>query len=194
LKESFDGIAEAMGLMIEARDPYTAGHQRKVSEIANAVGLELGLPKNQIEGIRVAGLIHDIGKISVPAEILVKPSRLSDNEFLLMKEHPRVGYEILKNIKFPWPIAEAIYQHHERLDGSGYPHGLLAEEILIEAKILAVADVVEATSSHRPYRPSFGVRFALDEITRKQGLLYDREVVNACMTAYKKKAFVLKET
>ncbi len=193
LKDSFEGIIEAMGATVESRDPFTAGHQRRVSQIANAVSLELALSKEQTEGIRVAGLIHDIGKIAVPAEILAKPSRLSDKEFLFVKEHPRVGYEILKNIKFPWPIAETIYQHHERLDGSGYPHGLVAGEILLEARILSVADVVEAVSSHRPYRPAFGVRFAIEEITRKQGELYDRTVVHACVEAYGKRAFVLNE-
>jgi putative two-component system response regulator len=193
LKEAFEGITEAMGLTIEARDPYTAGHQRKVSEIASAIGIELGLSKDQVEGVRIAGLIHDIGKISVPAEILAKPSNLSEYEFLLIKDHPKVGYEILKNINFPWPVAETIYQHHERLDGSGYPHGLFAEDILLEAKILAVADVVEAMAAHRPYRPSFGIKYALDEINRKQGLLYDSEAVKSCMRAYEKKAFVLNE-
>jgi len=170
---------QAMAQTVEFRDPYTAGHQRRVSNIAQAISVEMDLPSDMIEGIRMAGNIHDIGKISIPAEILSKPGSLSDIEFALIKAHPKTGYEILKGIDFPWNIARIVLQHHERLDGSGYPQGLCGEDILLEARILAVADVVEAMASHRPYRPSLGLETAVREISLKKDKLYDARVVEA---------------
>jgi response regulator RpfG family c-di-GMP phosphodiesterase len=176
-----EGVVHALSLSIDARDPYTAGHQKRVSDLAGAIAGEMGLLKDQIIGIHMAGKIHDLGKIAVPAEILSKPRKLSDAEFTLIKTHPDVGYNILKKINFPWPIAETVHQHHERIDGSGYPRGLKANEILLEAKIMAVADVVEAIASHRPYRPALGIEAAADEIRQNRGTSYDPEVVDACL-------------
>jgi len=193
LKESFDNLnkifattVNAMSLAIEARDPYTAGHQRRVADLANAIASELNLPQNIIDGIRIAGIIHDIGKISIPAGILTKPGKLTKIEFDLIKNHPQSGYEILNPITFPWPIARIVYQHHEKLNGSGYPLGLTDKDILIESKIITVADVVEAMASHRPYRPSLGIEKALEEISLNSGILYDREVVEACLRLFEK--------
>ncbi len=180
---------EAIALALEKRDPYTAGHQHRVSELAVAIGSEMSLPPEQIEGLRLGGLIHDIGKIYVPAEILSWPGRVSDLQLDLIRTHPEVGHEIVKGIDFPWPIAEMVMQHHERLDGSGYPLGLKADEILIEAKILAVADVVEAISSHRPYRPALGVEAALEEISRHRGVQFDPVAVDACLKLFREKAY-----
>jgi HD-GYP domain-containing protein (c-di-GMP phosphodiesterase class II) len=153
----------------------------------------MGLPKNQVDGARLAGMIHDLGKISVPADILSKPSRLTENEFDLVKTHPEVGYDILKGIEFPWPIAQITLQHHERMDGSGYPQGLSREDILVEAKILAVADVVEAMVSHRPYRPAFPLDNALKEIAQRRGTLYDADVVDACLTVFGEHGFKFRQ-
>jgi putative nucleotidyltransferase with HDIG domain/PAS domain S-box-containing protein len=175
------GTIEALATVTAARDPYTAGHQRRVTQLACAVARELGLPADRVAGLRVMGLLHDLGKISIPAEILSKPGKLSDAEFGLIKSHAQAGYEIVKDIQFPWPVAEVILQHHERLDGSGYPQGLKDDEIIMEAKILAVADVVEAMASHRPYRPALGLDQALEEISRNRGVLYDPEVADACI-------------
>lgn len=175
------GTIEALATVTETRDPYTAGHQRRVTRLACAVARELGLPADRVAGLRVMGLLHDLGKIIIPAEILSKPGKLSDSEFAIIKCHAQAGYEIVKEIPFPWPVAEVILQHHERLNGSGYPQGLKGDEIIQEAKILAVADVVEAMSSHRPYRPGLGIEAALEEITQKKDLLYDPEVVDACI-------------
>jgi HD-GYP domain-containing protein (c-di-GMP phosphodiesterase class II) len=191
LQRAFEGVAESFGLALEARDPYTAGHQRRVAQIATAIGIHMGLSEKEVEGINLSGLIHDIGKIYIPAEILAKPSRLTDTEFQLMKEHSRVGYGILKNIEFPWPIAETVYQHHERIDGTGYPRGLKGNETLTEARVIAVADVVEAMASHRPYRPALGIDKALEELSKNKGILYDVDVVKACLKVYEKKAFGL---
>jgi putative two-component system response regulator len=191
LKRTVEGIVHAMALTVETRDPYTAGHQTAVAGLASAIGKYMGLSRNQIEGISTAGLIHDIGKISVPAEILNKPGKLTDLEFSLIKEHPRVGYEILKQIEFPWPIADIVYQHHERMNGSGYPLGLSGEEILLEARILAVADVVEAMAAHRPYRPGLGIDKALEELSSNRAVLYDPDVVDACLALFKKEDFKL---
>lgn len=182
---------EAIASMAETRDPYTAGHQRGVTRLACALGEELGLDANRIEGIRVAGFLHDIGKIVVPAEILNKPGKLNDFELNIIKNHSQVGYDILKKIDFPWPVAQIVLQHHERTNGSGYPQGLAAPDILLEARILAVADVVEAMAAHRPYRPSLGLEKALDEITRNNGILYDPEVVDACLKLFTEKDFKL---
>ena len=168
-----------MAQTVEVRDPYTAGHQRRVSNIAGAISTEMDLPPDMIEGIRMAGNIHDIGKISIPAEILSKPGSLTDIEFALIRAHPKTGYEILKGIDFPWNIAQIVLQHHERIDGSGYPQSLCEEDILLEARILAVADVVEAMASHRPYRPSLGLEKAVEEVSSKKGKLYDVRVVHA---------------
>ncbi len=188
-RRSLEGTVQALSAIGERRDPYTAGHSRRVAELACAIAEELGLPKDRIEGLRVAGLLHDIGKTSVPAEILAKPSRLTELEFDMIKAHPQVAYDILSRIDFPWPVAEIILQHHERLDGSGYPHGLKGEEILFEARILAVADVVEAMSSHRPYRPAHTLEEALEEIERGKGTLYDSQVVEACLRLFSEGRF-----
>ncbi len=191
LQKAMDGIIEAMGLTVEIRDPYTAGHQTRVAEIAHAIAIEMGLSKHQTEGVRIAGLIHDIGKMAVPAEILSKPGKITKNEFGIIKSHSQIGYNILKKIDFPWPIAQIVYQHHERMDGSGYPQGLSGEDILLEARIMAVADVVEAMASHRPYRPALGIEMALEEIEKNKGGVYDPEVVDACLRIFKEEKFKL---
>jgi PAS domain S-box-containing protein/putative nucleotidyltransferase with HDIG domain len=181
---------EAITFMAELRDPYTAGHQQGVTRLACTLAREMGLADARIEGIRVAGLLHDIGKIIVPAEILSKPGRLNEYEFRIIKNHSQAGYDILKKIDFPWPVAEMIIQHHERLNGSGYPSGLADGNILLESRILAVADVVEAMAAHRPYRPALGIDKALEEISKNKGLLYDPEVVDACLRLFNEKKFI----
>ena len=186
LKKLLQGTIKALASTIEKKDPYTAKHQQRVSLIVQAIAAKMGLSKKRIEGLYTAALVHDIGKIIVPAEILSKPGRLTEIEFSIIKEHPRVGYEILKDVDFPWPVAEIILQHHERMDGSGYPRGLTGDDILLEARILAVADVVEAMSSHRPYRPALGIDKALEEISKNKGKLYDSRVVEACLRAVDK--------
>lgn len=193
VKKTMDGIVHAMALTVEMRDPYTAGHQTAVAGLGSAIATDMGLSRDQIEGIRMTGLIHDIGKISVPVSILSKPGPLSEAEFNVIKEHPRVGYDILKGIEFPWPIAKIVFQHHERINGSGYPMGLSGEEILLEARILAVADVAEAMASHRPYRPGLGIEKALEELSVKKNVLYDPSVVEACVTLFVDKDFTFKE-
>jgi response regulator RpfG family c-di-GMP phosphodiesterase len=185
LRKALDGIIQAVALTVEKRDPYTAGHQRRVADLARAIASKMGLSKIQINGIRVAGSIHDLGKICVPADILSKPGRLTDHEFGIIKAHSEVGYDILKNIQFPWPIAQTIVQHHERLDGSGYPAGLKGKNIIMEARIVAVSDVVEAMSSHRPYRPALGIDMALNEIEKGRGAIYDPDAVDACISLFK---------
>ncbi|MCX7192043.1 MAG: response regulator [Proteobacteria bacterium] len=179
----------ALAAIVEMRDPYTAGHQRRVAQLAIAIARELRLPEEQIEGIHLASVVHDVGKIRVPAEILSKPGKLTDLEFRLIKEHSQNGFDILKNIEFPWSIAQIVLQHHERLDGSGYPRGLRAEQILLESRIVAVADVVESMVSHRPYRPALGLDAALDEIEHNKGILFDPVVVNACISLFREKNF-----
>lgn len=191
LRDTLEATVEALASVIEACDPYTAGHQRRVAQLATALAMEMGLSQDRIEAVHLAGIVHDIGKIQVPAEILTKPGKLTEIEFNLIKQHSDAGCEILKNIDFPWPIAEIVRQHHERLDGSGYPLGLKNDEILLEARILAVADVVEAMSSHRPYRPALGTGVALEEIARNSGTLYDPEVVKACWRLFYEKGFKL---
>jgi putative nucleotidyltransferase with HDIG domain/PAS domain S-box-containing protein len=191
LQSAFEGVVQAMGMAMEMKDLYTSGHQQRVAILACALAEELGLPEDRIEGLRVAGLLHDLGKISVAAEILSKPGKISEYEYAIIKAHPQIGCDILRGIAFPWPVAQIIVQHHERLDGSGYPAGLLEDDILLEAKILGVADVVEAMSSHRPYRPAIGVAEALDEISRNKGSLYDPEVVEACVRLFTEKDFTL---
>jgi len=185
-------VIYALTMTVEYRDPYTAGHQQRVSDLACAIAKEMGFSKDKIMGIRIAGALHDIGKIVVPAEILSKPARLSKPEFEIIKNHSQVGYDILKSIKFPWPIAQIVFQHHERMDGSGYPNGLLGQEILIEARILGIADIVEAMASHRPYRPALGIDKALEEISINKGKLYDVEAANACLKIFKEKEFEFK--
>ena len=189
LRKSFQQFIKAMAKIVESRDPYTAGHQERVAELAVAIAKEMRLSEGKIEAIQMAGLLHDMGKIAIPVEILTKPAKLSELEFTLVKTHPQVAYEVLKEIDFPWPVAEIIYQHHERWDGSGYPRGLKDDEILLEARILAVADVVEAMCSHRPYRPAYSIEEALEELTRNKGKLYDPEVVEACVKLFKEKKF-----
>ena len=181
LIQSFEGVVRAMGKMVEQRDPYTAGHAEGVSRLAVAIGRQLGMDAERIEGLRIAGLLHDIGKVSVPAEILTKPSTLSPLEYEVVKLHAAAGYEILKSIPFPWPVAQATLQHHERQDGSGYPAGLGADKIILEARILAVADVVDAMTTHRPYRPAIGIGGALEELKKGSGTLYDPQAAAACV-------------
>jgi len=189
LQRTMEATINTISKIIETRDPYTAGHQNTVSQLAVAIAQEMKLPEDKIEGIRIAALVHDIGKLNIPAEILSKPSKLNEMEFSLIKNHPKVGYDILKTIDFPWPVARIILQHHERLDGSGYPQGLKGDEILLEAKIIGTADVVEAMSSHRPYRPSLGIDKALEEISKNKGILYDSKVVDVCLRLFKEKEF-----
>jgi len=196
LSYTMENLHKAMGATIqliaqvaETKDPYTAGHQKRVSNLSRAIAREMGLSDDVVDGIRMAGAIHDIGKISVPAEILSKPTKLTDIEFSLIKTHVQTGYDILKDVAFPWPIAAIVHQHHERMDGSGYPQGLRGEQILLEAQIIAVADVVEAISSHRPYRPGLGIDVALEEIEKNKGVLYDEKVVEACLKLFREKGF-----
>ena len=191
LRKALGGTIQAMALTVETRDPYTAGHQRRVSNLACAIARELGLSANQIQGIHFAGIIHDIGKISVPGEILSKPGKISENELGIIKEHPRAGHTILKTVDFPWPIAQIVLQHHEKMDGSGYPDGISGEDILLEARILTVADVIEAMSSHRPYRPTLGVDVALQEIKQNKNILYDPQVVDACLRLFDERGYRL---
>lgn len=191
LRKALGGTIEAMALTVETRDPYTAGHQRRVSNLARAIATEIGISEDQIQGIRLAGVIHDIGKISVPGEILSKPGKISSNEFGIIKEHPQVGHNILNTVDFPWPIAQIVLQHHERMDGSGYPDGISGDNILFEARILAVADVVEAMASHRPYRASLGIDIALREILKNRGSFYDPQVVDACLKLFNEKGYRL---
>jgi len=189
LKKVLEGVVRAVALTVDIRDPYTAGHQRRVSQLSSAIAKEMNLTLDQIEEIHIAGILHDVGKVSIPAEILTKPSRLTDIEMSLLKTHPQVGYDILDKIDFPWPLAKIVLQHHERMDGSGYPAGLSGKKILLEARILGVADVVEAMSSHRPYRPALGLNKALEEISKNRGIFYDPEVVDACLKLFKEKGF-----
>jgi PAS domain S-box-containing protein/putative nucleotidyltransferase with HDIG domain len=199
LKNSLESLRKAVGTTIhvlvsalEARDPYTAGHQSRVANLARTIATEIGLDKDKIEGIRMAGVIHDIGKLSIPAEILTKPAKLTDLEFSLVKEHAQKGYEMLKDVESPWPLADIVHQHHERINGSGYPRNLKRDDIIIEARILAVADVVEAMASHRPYRASLGIDSALEEVEKNKGILYDEAVADACLILFRKKGYQLK--
>jgi putative nucleotidyltransferase with HDIG domain len=198
LRAAFDWIRKqqtetiaALASVTVIRDPYTAGHQQRVASLACAIAEEMGLPADTVDGIRVAGILHDIGKIAVPAEILTKPGKLSELEFGVVKTHAETSYEILKEIEFQWPVAEIVYQHHERCDGSGYPRGLKGDEILLEVRILSVADVVEAMSSHRPYRPALELEAALEEVERGCGTLYDPEVCGACLRLFHERGYVL---
>ena len=190
LRSSWGATINAMAVTVETRDPYTAGHQKRVADLARAIASEMKLTNEQIDGIRMASMIHDIGKISIPSEILAKPTKLTELEFNLIKTHSQSGYNILKDIDFLWPVAKIILQHHERINGSGYPNGLKEDQILLESQIVAVADVVEAISSHRPYRPAFGVNIALNEITKNRGILYNPKVVDACLRLFNDKNYM----
>ncbi len=189
LRKSMGGIIKAIVKTIEMRDPYTAGHQHRVAHLSRAIAHELKLKRDQIEGIRTAATIHDLGKISVPAEILSKPGKLTDCERGIIEAHPQAGYDIVSSIDITLPIASILLQHHERIDGSGYPNGVLGEEIFIEAKIIGVADVIEAMASHRPYRAATGIDEALDEIAQGRGVLYEQEVVDVCLLLFNDKGF-----
>ena len=193
LRQAFGGIVQVITSMIEARDPYTAGHQCRVADLARSIATEMSLPGKSIEGIRIAATVHDLGKISIPSDILNKPGKLSDVEILLIKNHVQTGYDLLKNISFPWPIADIIYQHHEKLDGSGYPNHLSGEEILMEARILTVADVVEAMKHRRPYRSALGIKLAMMEIYKNRGKIYDPQVVDICIRLFKERKFAFKD-
>jgi len=189
LHRTLNGTIQAIALIVETKDPYTAGHQRRVALLVEAMGKKLGLSRDRIETLRITGLLHDIGKMATPTSILSKPGTLSESEFALIKEHSKVGHEILKKVAFPCPVAEIVYQHHERMDGSGYPRGLKGDDILLEARILSVADVVEAMSSHRPYRASLGISMALEEIKGRKGTYYDPDVVMACLDIFQSGEF-----
>jgi len=181
LKKALLGAIGSIARMVEMRDPYTAGHQARVADLAVAIGREVGMPADRVEGLGLGAQLHDIGKICVPAEILCRPGRLTAAEFEIIKSHPAMGYEVVKDVAFPWPVAQMILQHHERLDGSGYPRGLKGDEILPEARIIAVADVVESMTSHRPYRAGLGLDAALREVTSKRGSHFDAQAVDACV-------------
>ena len=187
--EALQGTVQAIMRMAELRDPYTAGNQERVAQLSRAIAREMGVEENRAQGIFVAGILHDVGKIYVPSEILNKPGKITELEHSVLKTHVEVGYEVLRPVRFPWPVAEAVYQHHERLDGSGYPRGLTEEEIILEARILSVADVVEAMLSHRPYRPGLGLDKALGEIKSGSGVIYDASVVEACLSLFYDKGF-----
>jgi len=193
LRKAMEGIVNAMAGILDIRDPYTADHQNRVSQLAIAIAEDMGMPEDQIEGLRMACTIHDIGKIAIPLAILNKPGKITDTEFTLIKTHSEVGFDILKEVEFPWPIADILVQHHERVDGTGYPKGLSGDKILLEARILAVADVVEAMNSHRPYRPALGLEKALEEIALNKGVLYDPDVVASCEKLFKRGDFEFKE-
>jgi len=192
LRKSVGATIQVMVSAVEMRDPYTAGHQIRTANLASAIATEMGFPQDKIDGIRMVGSIHDIGKLSIPAEILSKPTKLTGLEFSLIKEHSRSGYEMLKDVESPWPLAQIVYQHHERINGSGYPRNLKGDEILIEARIMAVADVVESMASHRPYRPALGIEVALEEIEKNKGTLYDDTVADACLRLFREKGYQLK--
>ncbi|MFZ3157337.1 MAG: PAS domain S-box protein [Smithella sp.] len=189
IKKTLQATVQSIALLVETKDPYTAGHQQRVAQLAVAIAKEMGLTSDQQDFIYTASIIHDLGKVSVPSELLSKPTKLTEVEFNLIKTHSPSGYNILKDIDFPWPVADAVLQHHERMNGSGYPNHLQGDSILLEARILAVADVVEAISSHRPYRPSLGINFALDEISKNKGTLYDDNAVDACLKLFLEKNF-----
>ena len=186
----FHEMIDSTSNLIEARDPFTSGHQKRVAHLAVEIAKSMGLTASQIESIHLAATIHDIGKINIPIEILTKPSQLNTLEVAMLRTHPQTGYDILKPLSLPWPISKIILQHHERLDGSGYPNALKSEDICLEAKVLAVADVVEAMTSHRPYRPAVGVDKALEEIASKRGILYDSAVVDVCLRLFKEAGYV----
>ncbi len=182
MPKTLEEITSALMEFVKSRDPYTAGHQKRVAELASAIAAEMGLSEWRVKGLYTIGILHDVGKIAIPPNILNKPGKLSPKEFEIIKKHVHIGYEILARVELPWLVGAAVLQHHERLDGSGYPAGLQENEIILETKILSVADVVEAMSSHRPYRSALGVEIALNEIKQQSGVLYDGEVVDACLS------------
>jgi len=194
LRRAMIGTVQAVMTTIEYRDPYTAGHQKRVADLAVAIAEEMGLPEEQVEGIRIAGLVHDVGKIYIPSEILSRPGDLSPLEYSLVQLHAQASYDIIKDIEFPCPIGKAVLQHHERIDGSGYPAGLRGEDIVLEARIIAVADVIESMATHRPYRPALGVDAALGEIIQNRGILFDSEVVNVCVNLFKEKNYRIEDS
>ena len=189
LQKFIEGTAYIIMKVVETRDPYSIGHQQRVSKLATAIAQEMKLPQDKIEGVRFASLVHDVGKINLPTEIVSKPSKLVEVEFNLIKNHPRIGYDILKKVDFPWPIAEIVFQHYEKIDGSGYPRGLKGDEILMEAKILGVVNVVEAMSSYKSYRPALSIDESLAEISRNKNILFDPEVVDTCLRLFKEEGF-----
>jgi putative nucleotidyltransferase with HDIG domain len=191
LKKFIEGTAHIITEIVEMRDPYLIGHHQRVSKLVTAIAQEMKLPQDKIEGVRFASLVHDVGKVNLPTEIVSKLNKLSEVEFNFVKNHPKISYNILKKVDFPWPIAEIVFQHHEKIDGSGYPRGLKGAEILIEAKILGVANVVEAMSSSRSYRPAISVEESLAEISKNKNILFDPEVVDACLRLFKEKGFKL---
>jgi PAS domain S-box-containing protein len=191
MRKALRATVQSISITVEMRDPYTSGHQRRVSDLARSIAKEMGLSEDRQDFIFTASTIHDIGKIAIPAEILSKPTKLIDLEFNLIKTHSQSGYDILKDIEFPWPVADVVLQHHERMDGSGYPQGLKGDDILLEARILAIADVVEAITFHRPYRPAIGINLALEEISRNKGILYDADAVDACLKLFREKGYAL---
>ena len=188
-KKHLDDTIKTLASIVETRDPYTSGHQKRVVHLVIAIAKELGFSQEKIEAIKTAAQLHDIGKMNIPTSILARPGKISAIEYEMIKTHCQLGYAVLKNIEFPWPIADIILQHHEKLDGSGYPNGLKAKEIMLEARIITVADVVEAMSSHRPYRPALGIDRALKEIVKNKGKLYDSKIVDICVELFKKKKF-----
>jgi PAS domain S-box-containing protein len=193
LRKAIQTTIQVMVSAIEVRDPYTAGHQIRSADLAGAIAAEMGLSREKIDGLKMAGSIHDIGKLSIPAEILSKPTKLTSLEYSLIQEHSRIGYEMLKDVESPWPLAQIAYQHHERMDGSGYPLGIKGNDIIPEARIMAIADVVESMASHRPYRPAPGLDLALEEISRNKGILYDADAVEACLRLFREKGYKLVE-
>jgi PAS domain S-box-containing protein/putative nucleotidyltransferase with HDIG domain len=189
LVKAMEDTLQAMAMIVEMRDPYTAGHQRRVAQLACSIAEVIDLPADRVTGLRLAGIIHDIGKVRVPSEILTNPNALSEAEMSIIRMHPTLGYDVLKTLDLPWPVAEIVHQHHERMNGSGYPGGLSGDSIILEARILAVADVVEAIASHRPYRPARGIGEALDEVSRQKATLYDADVVDACIKTFRDRLF-----
>lgn len=194
LQRTLEGMVAVLVAMVEKRDPYIAGHHQRVTQLASAIAEEMGLNEERIEGIRVAAAVHDIGRIDIPIEILHKPGQLNEIEMAIVRTHAQTGYDLLRTVEFPWPVAPVLLQHHERMNGSGYPKGLMGENILLEARILAVADVVEAMSHPRPYRPAFSIHKALEEIIQHRGAVYDAQVVDACFELFANKGFTFSDS
>lgn len=193
-QKAMEGSVQAIALAVEMRDPYTAGHQSRAADLACAIAGIMNLAEDRIYGLKMASVIHDLGKLTIPGEILCKPGRLSGPEYAMIKTHVQSGYDILRKIDFPWPLADIVLQHHERLDGSGYPRGLSGDDILLEARILSVADVFETIGSHRPYRPSLGIQKAINELAENSGRLYDPDVVSACLKLINEMGYRLEGT